>query len=38
MEALVIANVALVAVFAGCVLPPLTVSNGYHPVLDSLVG
>jgi hypothetical protein len=38
MEAPVIASVAPVAVFAGCVLSPLKVSNGHHPVLGSLVG
>jgi hypothetical protein len=36
-EALVIASVAPVAVFAGCVLEPLKVSNGHHPVLCALV-
>jgi hypothetical protein len=38
MEALVIANVAPVAVFAGCVRQPLKVANGHHHVLGSLVG
>jgi hypothetical protein len=38
MEALVIANVALVALFAGHVLQPLNVSSGYRPALGSLVG
>jgi hypothetical protein len=32
-----IASVAQVAVFAGCVLQLLKVSNGHHPVLGSLV-
>jgi hypothetical protein len=34
----VIASVALVAVFGGCVLQPLKVSSGYRPVLGPLVG
>jgi hypothetical protein len=37
MEALVIANDAEVVVFPGCVRQPLMVSNGYHPVLGTLV-
>jgi hypothetical protein len=37
MEALVIASVVPVAVFAGYVLQPLTVSSGYRPVRGSLV-
>jgi hypothetical protein len=38
MEALVIASVVPVAVFAGCVLEPLKVSNGHQPVLGCLIG
>jgi hypothetical protein len=37
MEALVIASVALVAAFAGCVLQSLKVTSGCHPVLGSPV-
>jgi hypothetical protein len=37
MEALVIASIALVAVFPDYVLQPLSVSNGHHLVLGSLV-
>jgi hypothetical protein len=33
----VIASVAQVAVFVGCVLEPLKVSNGHYPVLGALV-
>jgi uncharacterized membrane protein (DUF441 family) len=37
MEALVIASVAPVAVVAGCVRQPLTISNERHVVLGFLV-